>query len=168
MGGARRRRFLFDPSTSREGEGEMENTPCIDAAFVPRIHVGAWCITMDYGGSRKRTLPSLYAKRPPCTRQQQNKLLLPPSSPSETGKTRTNAMLAITTPLPYPYTTPHAALQLHVVVQQSYLVARCKRWQSNIRAPITAKCISEGAIATAAHLALDREVNFGEVLLVEL
>lgn len=58
--------------------------------------------------------------------------------------------------------------QLNVVVQQAHFLTRLERWESNIRAPVASEGITQGAIPTAAYLALHCEVDLGKVICVEL
>ncbi len=59
-------------------------------------------------------------------------------------------------------------LQLHILVNQPHLLPRLESWQPNVRAPITPERIPQRAISTATDLSLHREINFGELVRIEL
>lgn len=59
-------------------------------------------------------------------------------------------------------------LQLHIIIKQSNLLARLKRRHANIRTPITAERITETTVPARADLALDRKVDFGEIVSAQL
>lgn len=60
------------------------------------------------------------------------------------------------------------SLQLYIIVQQANLLARLERRQTNVRATIAAESVTECTVAARADLALDREINLGEVVGGEL
>lgn len=58
--------------------------------------------------------------------------------------------------------------QLKVVVEQSNLFAGLECWQSDIRTPIAAKGVAQGAVATTSHFALDGKVDLCQIVGPEL
>jgi hypothetical protein len=55
--------------------------------------------------------------------------------------------------------------KLDIIVEQSHFLAWLKGRQSNVRASIAAEGISQGTVATAAHLAFNSEVNLGHFII---
>lgn len=55
-------------------------------------------------------------------------------------------------------------LQLYIVVQQAHLLARLECWQPDVRTPVASECVAQGAVAAAANLPLDSEVDLGQVV----
>ncbi|TKW55408.1 hypothetical protein CTA1_2586 [Colletotrichum tanaceti] len=55
-------------------------------------------------------------------------------------------------------------LQLDVVVEDAHLLAGLKRRQADVGAAVAAEGVAESAVAARADLALDGEVNLGEVV----
>lgn len=59
-------------------------------------------------------------------------------------------------------------LQLDIIVEQSHLLSRLERRQSNIRASIASECIAKRTVPTAASLARHREVHLRKVVILQL
>lgn len=57
---------------------------------------------------------------------------------------------------------------MHVIVQQPYFFAGLEGWETNVGTTVAAKCVAECAVATASNLALDGEINFCELIGIEL
>lgn len=57
---------------------------------------------------------------------------------------------------------------MDIVVEDAHLLAGLEGGQADVRAAVAAEGVAEGAVAAGADLALDGEVDLGEVICVEL
>jgi len=58
--------------------------------------------------------------------------------------------------------------QLNVIVQQCDFFSRLEGWQSNVWTTVASESITKGAVAAAAHLALDRKVYLCKIVFTKL
>ena len=58
--------------------------------------------------------------------------------------------------------------KLDIIIQQSHLLTRLESRQANVRTSITPESIAQSAVATRAHLPLNSEIDFSEVVGAEL
>jgi hypothetical protein len=59
------------------------------------------------------------------------------------------------------------SLKLHVIIQQPNLLSRLERRQTDIRTSIAAEGITQSAVPARSDLALNREIDLGEIVGVE-
>ena len=91
-----------------------------------------------------------------------------PISFMQTSPNPIHSTILHSSPNATPISNSHPHSQLHIIIHQPHLLARFKRRQPNIRTAITAKRISQRAIATRAHFALHREVHLRQVFGLQL